>query len=193
MYKSSVTPGTVVIGGHHISRAVTGGVGAGGVSATMWSPASMQPPPPMTDLISCSSAAAAAAAAGGYVQRSPYPPPPSPMTGSQHHHGMPGYAAHAAQGCYPTSAGYYGNGMDYLSTMQFAAKPANAGCGALSSYCAMGMNVPGHVTAGHIAGHVASQMGYGGLDGSGYLTRGAMTPSSPECMDTKEWGKFHPI
>lgn len=141
-------------------------------------------PPPMTDLISCSSAAA-----GAYVQRSPYPPPPSPMTGSQHH-GMPGYAAHA-QG-YPTSAGYYGNGMDYLSTMQFAAKPANAGCGALSSYCAMSMNVPGHVT-GHITGHVASQMGYGGLDGSGYLTRGTMTPSSPECMDTKEWGKFHPI
>lgn len=134
-------------------------------------------PPPMTD---------------SYVQRSPYPPPPPPMTGSQHHC-MPVYAH--AQSCYPTSAGgYYGNGMDYLSTMQFAAKPTNGGCGAaLSSYCAMSMNVPGHMT-GHVTGHVTSQMGYGGgLDGSGYLTRGVMTPSSPECMDTKEWGKFHPI
>lgn len=144
----------------------------------MWSPASM-PPPAMTDLISCNPGS------GGYVQRSAYPPSVA-MTGSQH--AMAGYAH--AQSYAPS--GYYGNGMDYLSTMQLAgmnAKPTNGG---LSSYCAMNMNVPGHMT-GHVPGHMAGQMGYGGLDGSGYLTRGTMTPAIPDCMDTKEWAKFQPI
>jgi len=104
---------------------------------------------------------------------------------------MGGYITQA-QGYIPS--GYYGDSMNYLSSIPHLTSGGGGGGNSrqavnASSYGVMNVasNMGSHVTSHMTTGQM---MGYPVMDGLPYLSRGTTPNGVPEYMDSKDWAKF---